>query len=1060
MKHSFRINAIFVALAIVGLGLMMQLTIQLKPSYKGDKISVSFNWPNTTKRVIEQEVTSILESSFASIHGIEKIHSMSNNGRGKVDLQFKKETDMDAVRYEISSIVKNLYPKLPTGVSRPSIVSHKGGGHSDLLMTYVFNGKASNKALVAYLNRNIVPVIGAIDAVESVKVVGERPIQWLVRLKERRLQRLGLSETDVERTIYEYFEKRELGRFHLNEKEDHWQSFCFCGGADSQDTIHWNQIIVAQKEGRLIRLGEIAEVLEKEKEPKSYFRINGLNSLYLNIECVEGANQILLGDKIRDKMNRLHESAPSNIFFDLKYDASKRLKRERNDILMRSGLAILILLAFVYLISRDWRYLLLILFSLIINLAIAIIGYVGFKVQIHLYSLAGITVSLGIIIDNTIVTTDFLRRKKKYENNIFWAILASTLTTIGALSILFFLEEQQRMNLTDFAWVMIINLVVSLAIAYFFIPALMDKMPLTSLESRKKVGGLRKVTRMTYLYQQFIEGMMRHRKKVLFLWLLIFGIPLFLIPHRVGQRPNELKHGERQAWYVEAYNHSIGSEWVQEDFLPIFETLFGGVISHFNHYYETYSTRQTPREITIDMHAYMPDGTTLEQMNQFISQVENKLLEYDEITMFKSNVYPEYANLHIQFTKESQKGNFPKWLFGYLALFAEQTGSVDTQIFGIKDKSYSNVYRNVDASNCLTLLGYNYDQLQEFANTTKGLLEKEERVRNVIIHANRDRITKRRYDYIAYLDLHKLAKAKVSLSTIFQNLKANDYRPKEIPSVGVNGDIRSISIVPSQGKGIDIWQLQNLLIKSKDRGVRLKEVATVRKEMVFGGIEKENQQYVIQLHYDFIGPKILTKKMEKNIVEKVSIMLPIGYKIKQSSRDHYGWDSKDKKQFYLLLLVAIIIYVISAILLESLIQPLVVVLMIPLSYIGVFLTFILSHHPFGQGGYASLILLSGITVNSGLYIIYGYNNLNHKNRRSSLQNYLSSFNKKIIPILLTIGSTILGLIPFLIESNSSDFWFALAMGSIGGLLFSIVVVMVCLPLFLRVDDHRKKRIES
>lgn len=124
--------------------------------------------------------------------------------------------------------------------------------------------------------------------------------------------------------------------------------------------------------------------------------------------------------------------------------------------------------------------------------------------------------------------------------------------------------------------------------------------------------------------------------------------------------------------------------------------------------------------------------------------------------------------------------------------------------------------------------------------------------------------------------------------------------------------------------------------------------------------------------------------------------------------------------------------------------------MIPISFIGVFLTFYVFDFNFDQGGYASFILLCGISVNSALYIINDFNNFKKQySKRSVKQLYFKAYNYKIIPVILTIVSTIVGLIPFVWNGQNEAFWFSFAVGSIGGLLFSLIGIFFYLPLFLR-----------
>ena len=138
----------------------------------------------------------------------------------------------------------------------------------------------------------------------------------------------------------------------------------------------------------------------------------------------------------------------------------------------------------------------------------------------------------------------------------------------------------------------------------------------------------------------------------------------------------------------------------------------------------------------------------------------------------------------------------------------------------------------------------------------------------------------------------------------------------------------------------------------------------------------------------------------------------------------------------------------------------IVMLIVPLSFIGCFLGFYCFGLVFNEGGLAAFILMCGLSVNAVLYIQNDYNNKIIAGKARGLQTYLSAWNAKIIPILLTVISTILGFIPFLIGSNVADFWISLAIGTMSGLIFSVLVLMIYLPLFfMRREDkagYRRK----
>jgi len=130
--------------------------------------------------------------------------------------------------------------------------------------------------------------------------------------------------------------------------------------------------------------------------------------------------------------------------------------------------------------------------------------------------------------------------------------------------------------------------------------------------------------------------------------------------------------------------------------------------------------------------------------------------------------------------------------------------------------------------------------------------------------------------------------------------------------------------------------------------------------------------------------------------------------------------------------------------------------MIPVSFIGVFLMFGLSGFRFDQGGFAAFVLLCGIVVNAGIYLITESMECSLTSRKKGLRLYLMAYNHKIVPISLTIISTILGLVPFLYDGPQEVFWFAFAVAAISGTAFSVVALLVYLPIFMPFDKRKSK----
>jgi len=136
-------------------------------------------------------------------------------------------------------------------------------------------------------------------------------------------------------------------------------------------------------------------------------------------------------------------------------------------------------------------------------------------------------------------------------------------------------------------------------------------------------------------------------------------------------------------------------------------------------------------------------------------------------------------------------------------------------------------------------------------------------------------------------------------------------------------------------------------------------------------------------------------------------------------------------------LLIVAIFFMCTILFENFRQPFLIIFLIPISFIGLFLIFSLFGFSFDQGGFAAFVMLGGLAVNAGIFILNDFNNRSGRNENRRL---LKSIAGKAIPILLTVLSTCFGLVPFLIEGQNEIFWFSLAIGTIGGLVFSMVGV--------------------
>jgi len=370
-------------------------------------------------------------------------------------------------------------------------------------------------------------------------------------------------------------------------------------------------------------------------------------------------------------------------------------------------------------------------------------------------------------------------------------------------------------------------------------------------------------------------------------------------------------------------------------------------------------------------------------------------------------------------------------------------------IYGLQDQGFNNDVRESAGSYRITLYGYNYDELYGWAEQLKERLLRHRRIKEVLINSEYSWWKDDYQEFFFNLDRDRMIRQNVDANTLYSAVRPIFGRNIDAGRVVTQSGTERIHLSSRQSRDYDIWAMQFSPHYGHDslQHYKLASLAEVVRRQTPQNIAKENQQYRLCVQYEYIGSGEMGRKVQKQDVDEFNDLLPMGY-VALADSEYDGWSSEDSRGYLLLLVVVGIIFFTTSILFNSLRQPLAIIFVIPLSYIGVFLTFFWFGLNFDQGGFASFVLLCGITVNASIYIVSEYNALRRSGRLSCLRAYVKAFSCKLLPIFLTVISTVLGFVPFLVGTHKEGFWFPLAAGTIGGLLMSVVAIFLFLPLFL------------
>ena len=903
---SFTLIVTFVCLSLIGVVLVPLLPVKLAPSRTLPGLTVSFSMPGNSSRVIEAEVTSKLEAMMARVKGIRKVNSTSDNGSGSISLELDKHADIDVTRFEVSTIIRQTWPQLPEGVSYPQISTRRSDDKASRpFITYTLNAPANPILIQQYAEENIKPVLGQLKGIYKVELNGATPMEWQLEYDSDQLSRLGITLQAVQRAINRHYEKEFLGICSI-EKGAEGREWIRLVRTSTEKEMEFEPgaIQLQAEDGTMVMLDKLIKVRHVEERPQSYYRINGLNSVYLYITAEETANQLNLSGEVKHLMGELQQKMPPGYEVHISYDATEYIQKELDKIYFRTGLTVLILLLFVALITRNLRYLFLIVTSLAVNISVAVILYYAFGLEMQLYSLAGITISLNLVIDNTIVMTDHILHRRNLK--AFVSVLAATLTTIGALVIIFFLDEKIRLNLQDFAAVVIINLAVSLFVALFFVPSMIDKIGLEKKKRRKRRRFLLRPTfmkRLTVYFTRFYQGVIyylcRFRVIACLLLLLGFGLPVFMLPEKM----------EGEGKWVEYYNKVFDNPTFKDKVKPVINKALGGSLRLFaEKVYEGSYFNRDEGEVVLSVYATLPNGSTLEQMNVLIKRMETYLSDFKEIRQFQTYIYnARQANIQIYFTKENQRSGFPYTLKANIISKALTLGGGSWSVYGLQDQGFSNDVRESAGSFRVKLYGYNYDELSYWTEQLKEKLLLHRRIKEVTVNSE---FSWWKDDYSEfYLDLDRLRMAKehITATQLFAALRPVFGRDIYCGNVLFDSQTEQLKLSSVQGQRYDVWGLVNIPFFIDGRSYKLADFATVRKGQSPQKVAKENQQYRLCLQYEYIGSSEQGKKLLKKDLEEFNKILPMGYTA-ENEQDYWSWNKKDNKQYALLLIVIAIIF--------------------------------------------------------------------------------------------------------------------------------------------------------
>jgi multidrug efflux pump subunit AcrB len=451
----------------------------------------------------------------------------------------------------------------------------------------------------------------------------------------------------------------------------------------------------------------------------------------------------------------------------------------------------------------------------------------------------------------------------------------------------------------------------------------------------------------------------------------------------------------------------------------------------------------------------LPRGEELERVNELARFFEDRLKTMPEVERFVTNVYTERASTLVYFPEELEHTGIPEAIKVELFQYSLEWGGAEVRVIGYGPSFYGGGGSPPNYN--IKILGYNYEKTREIAEDLGKRLTAFSRVRDIDTNSSggfqRDKATE------LVLDVHRerLAMHELNTRDLVARVNAAVRGRTSGQTVRLDGEEMQLSVKLDGYDTMDMHQLNELMIATPSgSAVRLGDVATIRERQVLNMVIRENQQYQRIVAYEFRGPQKLGDRTRDGVIKATE--LPPGYTIE--GQQLWSFSAEDQAQIYGIMIVSIIlIFMVTAAVFESLKLPLCVLLTVPMALIGVFLVFFYTGATFTREAYVGVIMMGGVVVNNAILLVDHINQLRRKYSLALADAVFRGTVERVRPILMTSFTTILGLLPLVLFSQSADqnIWNALGYALIGGLSSSTILVMAVTPALYMIFERRAER---
>lgn len=987
------------------------LGVRLYPAIDPPTINVQTIYAGANADIIESQITEPLEKSINGIEGVRSISSSSSTGSSNITVEFNVGADLEKAANDVRDKVSQAARNLPQDLDAPPVVS-KADANSDPIITMAVQSTTMNPMdLSDYAENVLQEKLQTIPGVSSVMLFGQKRPAMRLWLDPKKMAAYNLTAEDVNLALMRENVDLPGGKVRGRSTELIVKTF---GRLTTEDDF--NNMIIRQTNDQLIRLSDIGEAILGAEVEETGVKLNGASGISLALIPLPGSNQIAIADEFFKRFEEIKKNIPAGMKLDVGFDKSKFMRQSVTDVAETILIAIGLVVLIVFLFFRNT----VIALRPLIDIPVSLIGsfflmYI-FGFSINVLTLLAIVLATGLVVDDGIVVTENIYKKieqgmDKYKaafagtREILFVVIATSLTLAIVFVPVIFLSGFTGRLFREFGIVLAGAVLISAFVSLTLTPVLNVKMGKADIKSLKFYQKTEPFFVWLDNSYRLMLGRFMKRK---WLSLSVLGVCFVLVFVLFKSLKSELAPLEDHSNLRTSLTAPEGTDF---DYM---EKLMGRIADTLK--------SQVPEARLI----FSRTGAGFGNTSSNIGNINIFLVEPDQRKATQQQVYDRLVKIYKKFPEAR--------------IIPNQEQTISTSLSAGSQLPVQFVLQNLD-----------FDKLKQVVPRFLDLARKDPAFGNVDVN---------------------LKFNKPEINIIVDRMKATD--------LGVNTiDISNTLQFALSGKRYGYFlrnEKQYYVIGQFDRENRSKpaDIASMYVRSNNGQLiqldnlvrMEESSEPPTLYHYNRYKSATISASLAqgKTLGEGIAAMKRIA---KETTDDSFNTDllgpSRDfaessSNTSFAFVLALVLIYLILSAQFESFIDPLIIMITVPLAITGALLSLFLFGSTLNIFSEIGMIMLVGLVTKNGILIVE-FANQKRKLGLSKSEAAFEAAAARLRPILMTSLATIFGAMPIALALGAgAQSRTPLGIVVVGGLFFSLILTLFVIPAMYAMMSREKEQI--